>query len=75
MNSSKIKLDINERFVQACARGDYITVNFILNSIKDFNIEVTDNLDKSALKLAIANENIEVFLFFYLSFNRRKFLN
>jgi hypothetical protein len=46
--------------VSACARGDYITVNYILNNVKDFNIEVTDNLDKSALKLAIANENIEV---------------
>ena len=49
-------------FVEACARGDYLTVNQILESIKDFNIDVTDNLGKTSLKLAVANENIEVII-------------
>ena len=36
-------------------------VNKILNEIKDFNIEVTDNLGKTALRLAIENEHLDVF--------------
>lgn len=32
----------------------------ILDTIKDFNIDVTDNLGRTALRLAIANENSEV---------------
>ena len=53
-------MDINERFLKACASGDYQTVNVILTSIKDFNIDVTDSLGRTALRLAVVNENLEV---------------
>ena len=53
-------MDINERFIDACINGDYQAVNFILESIKDFNIDITDNLGRTALRLAVANEHIEV---------------
>ena len=55
------KLDVNGIFVEACANGDYQTVNTILESIKDFNIDVTDNLGRTALRLAVASEHMEVF--------------
>ena len=29
-------------------------------TIKDFNIEVTDNLGRTALRLAVENEHLEV---------------
>ena len=65
--SSKVRqemgsLDVNERFVEACATGDYQTVLFILESIKDFNIDVSDNLGRTALRLAVASEHLEVIL-------------
>lgn len=56
----KLKPDINERFVDACENGDYPTVTRILDSIKDFNIDITDNLGRSALRLAVENEHLEV---------------
>jgi hypothetical protein len=40
--------------------GDYQTVNRIFNNVKDFNIDVTDNLGRSALRLAVENEHFEV---------------
>ena len=54
------KPDINERFVDACENGDINTVNNIIQNIKDFNIEVTDNLGRTALRLAVENEQLEV---------------
>ena len=57
------KLDVNDRFVEACSTGDFQTVNLILETIKDFNIDVTDNLGRTALRLAVCNEHIEVSLF------------
>jgi hypothetical protein len=53
-------MDVNERFIDACINGDYQSVNYILDSIKDFNIDITDNLGRTALRLAVANEHIEV---------------
>ena len=53
-------MDINERFIDACINGDYQMVNIILDSIKDFNIDITDNLGRTALRLAVSNEHIEV---------------
>ena len=44
----------------ACANGDYPTVTKILEAIKDFNIDVTDNLGRTALRLAVENEHLEV---------------
>lgn len=46
--------------MDACENGDYPTVTKILESIKDFNIDVTDNLGRSALRLAVENEHLEV---------------
>lgn len=51
---------MNQRFVEACATGDYQSVLFILESIKDFNIDVSDNLGRTALRLAVASEHLEV---------------
>jgi ankyrin repeat protein len=51
---------VNQRFVEACATGDYQTVLFILDTIKDFNIDVCDNLGRTALRLAVASEHLEV---------------
>ena len=59
--------DINVLFIMACENGDYITIMNLLNSIKDFNIDITNDLGKSALRLAIENEHLEVN--FFLSFN------
>ena len=44
----------------SCTNGDLKTVNFILQNIKEFNIEVTDNLGRSALRIAVENEHLEV---------------
>ena len=46
--------------MDACENGDINLVNKILNVVKDFNIEVTDNLGKTALRLAIENEHLDV---------------
>jgi ankyrin repeat protein len=54
------KPDINEYFIEACENGDYPTVKRILNAIKDFNIEITDNLGRTPLRLAVENEHLEV---------------
>lgn len=53
-------MDVNELFIEACMTGDYQSVSLILSTIKDFNIDVTDNLGRTALRLAVANEHIEV---------------
>lgn len=55
-----VKVDINERFLDACENGDYLTVQRVLALIKDFNIEITDNLGRSALRLSVENEHLEV---------------
>lgn len=46
--------------MDACENGDYPTVTKILDSLKDFNIDVTDHLGRSALRLAVENEHLEV---------------
>ena len=46
--------------MDACENGDLHTVNNILQNVKDFNIEVTDNLGRTALRLAVENEQLEV---------------
>ena len=56
------QIDLNSTFVDACSNGDYQTVLTILTSLKEFNIDVTDNLGRTALRLAVANEHVEVVL-------------
>lgn len=63
LNSIFLKPDINERFVDACENGDLNTVNIILEKIKDFNTEITDNLGQTALRLAVENEHLDVIFF------------
>jgi transient receptor potential cation channel subfamily C member 7 len=46
--------------LDACENGDYPTVTKILDSLKDFNIDVTDHLGRSALRLAVEHEHLEV---------------
>jgi hypothetical protein len=53
-------MDINSRFVDACENGDYPTVIKILDSIKDFNVDVKDKLGRTALRLSVENEHLEV---------------
>ena len=59
-SDSKLSPDINEKFVDACENGDYPTVTRILDEVKDFHINVTDNLGRTALRLAVENEHLEV---------------
>ena len=51
---------MNQRFIEACQNGDYPTVTRILDGIPKFNIDLTSNLGKSVLRLAIENEHLEV---------------
>ena len=46
--------------MDSCECGDLTTVKCILQNVKDFNIEITDNLGNTPLKLAVENEHIEV---------------
>ena len=61
---NETKIDINEVFVKACANGENDKVLRILDAIKDFNIDVADNLGRTALRLAIANEHLDVIIHF-----------
>ena len=65
-------MDLNEIFIEACAYGDYQAVNLILKTVKDFDIDVTDNLGRTALRLAVANEHIEVYILIY-KYLKKKF--
>ena len=53
-------MDINETFIESCSCGDYQSVSLILNSVKDFNIEITDRLGRTGLRLAVSNEHLDV---------------
>lgn len=46
--------------MEACENGDLKTLNYILQTIREFNIEVTDNLGRSPLRLSVENEHLEV---------------
>ena len=54
------ELTVKEQFVHACGNGDYHTVNRILEENPKFNIDVTDQLGRTAMRLAIENEHLEV---------------
>jgi hypothetical protein len=51
---------LNQRFIDACQNGDYPTVTKILEGVPKFNIDLTANLGKNVLRLAIENEHLEV---------------
>ncbi len=54
-------MNINdEQFVRACENGDYSTVQLILETDPRFNIDVTNQLGRTAMQLAIENEHLEV---------------
>jgi hypothetical protein len=41
----------------------------ILEALRDFNIDVTDNLGRTALRLAVENEHLEVKQFSFGGYN------
>lgn len=53
-------MDINDQFVHACENGDYKTVHRILDENPKFSIDVTNQLGRSAMQLAIEKEHLEV---------------
>ena len=55
-----VKENVNFIFFRSCENGDYRTVIKILKVIPDFNVNVTDNLGRTALRLAVENEHLEV---------------
>jgi hypothetical protein len=59
---------LNQRFIDACQNGDYPTVTKILEGVPKFNIDLTANLGKNVLRLAIENEHLEVINYNYLFF-------
>ncbi|CAF4832795.1 unnamed protein product [Rotaria sp. Silwood1] len=60
-NSSRNgEMNIKEKFVRACENGDYSTVHQILRDDPKFNIDVTNQLGRTAMQLAIENEHLEV---------------
>ncbi|CAF0978236.1 unnamed protein product [Adineta steineri] len=54
------EFNITEQFVHACENGDYNTVNRILKDNPKINIDATDQLGRTAMRLAIENEHLEV---------------
>ncbi|CAF0736641.1 unnamed protein product [Rotaria sordida] len=60
-NSSRNEqMNVNEKFVRACENGDYSTVHQILRDNPKFNIDVTNQLGRTAMQLAIEKEHLEV---------------
>jgi hypothetical protein len=53
-------MPINEQFVRACEYGDYSTIHRILEENPKFSIDVTNQLGRSAMQLAIEGEHLEV---------------
>ena len=53
-------MNTNDKFVRACENGDYSTVHQILRDNPKFNIDVTNQLGRTAMQLAIENEHLEV---------------
>lgn len=53
-------MNINEKFVRACENGDYSTVDQILRENPGFSIDVTNQLGRTAMQLAIEKEHLEV---------------
>ncbi|CAF1556535.1 unnamed protein product [Rotaria magnacalcarata] len=54
------EMNIDEKFVRACENGDYSTVHQILLENPKFSIDVTNQLGRTAMQLAIENEHLEV---------------
>jgi hypothetical protein len=53
-------LPINDQFVRACEDGDYSTVHRILEENNKFSIDITNQLGRTPIQLAIENEHLEV---------------
>lgn len=50
----------SEQFVRACENGDYRTVHRMLEANQITNIDVINQLGRTAMQLAIENEHLEV---------------
>ena len=64
-------MNIKEEFVHACENGDYNTVHRILEENAEFSIDVSNQLGRTAMQLAIEREHLEVNVLVQFSFNRR----
>jgi hypothetical protein len=53
-------MDINDQFIYACENGDCHSVRRILDDNPKFSIDVTNQLGRTAMQLAIEKEHIEV---------------
>lgn len=51
---------MEEEFLHAAEFGDIHNVKRILNDYKDFNADCKDALGRTALRLAVKNEHLEV---------------
>jgi ankyrin repeat protein len=53
-------MGINEQFLHACKNGDYRTVHHILDQHLITDIDITNQLGRTPMQLAIENEHLEV---------------
>lgn len=66
--------DVEEEFLHAAEFGDIPTVRRLLNEFSDLNVDCIDALGRTALRLAVKNEHLEVghvtlsFLFVFVLF-------
>ena len=67
-------MHINDQFVRACENGDYSTVRRILEDNNKFNMDVTNQLGRTAIQLAIENEHLEVSSIIFRKIIRKIFL-
>ncbi|KAL4234378.1 hypothetical protein ACF0H5_006025 [Mactra antiquata] len=57
---SKQLIDVEEEFLHAAEFGDIPTVRRILNENQELNVDCIDALGRTALRLAVKNEHLEV---------------
>lgn len=57
---SKQLVDVEEEFLHAAEFGDIPTVRRILNENQELNVDCIDALGRTALRLAVKNEHLEV---------------
>lgn len=65
---SKQLVDVEEEFLHAAEFGDIPTVRRLLNDNPELNVDCIDALGRTALRLAVKNEHLEVIYIFVWSF-------
>ena len=61
-------VDVEEEFLHAAEFGDIPTVRRLLAENSDLNVDCIDALGRTALRLAVKNEHLEVSLFSFVFF-------